>query len=103
MNPIKYQISIRLIDGYIKNEDVVKLHHFTGLPLTYFQSIDNELRVPLGEIVNEQFYSGVKEIVVLIKSLKSNYQLFSNHSEIDLEFLDDIVYKINNIKLSDVR
>jgi len=103
MNPIKYQISISLIDGSIKKGDVVKLHRHTGLPLMHFQNIDSEVRVPLGEIVNEQFYTGVKEIVELIKSLESNYQLFSNNSKIDLDFLDEIVYKINNIKLSDVR
>lgn len=103
MNPIKYQISISLIDGSIQKGDVVKLHRYTGLPLTYFQNIDSEIKVPLGEIVNEQFYDGVKEIVELIKSLESNYQLFSNDSKIDLGFLDKIIYKINNITFSDFR
>ena len=103
MSPIKYQISISLIDGCIKKEDIVKLHSFTGLPLTYFLNIENEIKIPIGEIVNEQFYSGVKEILALIRSLKSNFQLFSNESKVELDFLEGIVYKRNNIKLSDVR
>ncbi|MEZ8188272.1 hypothetical protein ACED29_20935 [Shewanella sp. 5S214] len=102
-NPMKYEISIKFLDRKLKKNDLILLQGFTGIPLGELKAKCIESRVDLGTIVNEQFYSGVKEILLLLNLLESNYQLFSNSSEINKSFLENIAYKISNISLSDIR
>lgn len=100
---VKYEISVRFIDGKVTKRDLAKLHKFTGLSLGELKTIIKEKRLVLGIIVNEQFYSGVEEILGLLNSLESSYKIFSNNSDVNKTFLEDVVYKINNISLRDIR
>lgn len=102
-HPIKYEISIAFAGGEITKKDLLKLHDFTGLPLDTLKDTIASKRLVLGTIVNEQFYSGVKEIMGLINSLESTYKLFSNSSSVNKSFIEGIVYRVNNISLSDIR
>ena len=103
MKTVQHEISLKLLDEKIEKSDLSFLKKFTGLPLVEINRSIDQSGVLLGELVNEKFYSGVNEIIVLLNKLKSNYQLYSNGNEINIKFLEDISIKVNNINLSDFR
>ena len=100
---MKYTISIKFLDGKARKNDLVLLRNFTGLPFSELNIDDINNSIFLGTILNEEFYSGVKEILVLSNTLESNYQLFCNSSKIEKFFLENIANKIKNIDLSNIR
>lgn len=103
MKPIKYEIAIKLLGSEFHKSDLITLKKFTSIPISTINEQLVSKKLVLGTIVNEDFYSGVNEIIQLIHLLKSEYQLYSNNTESDIEFLERIAYKINNVKLSDLR
>lgn len=104
MRPIKYKISIQFESAEIIKYDIELLKNYLGDSLSEISSVIKENhRIELGELVNEKFYSGIREMLILLRSLRSRYCLYSNGGAIGLEFLDVIAAKLDNLKLEDIR
>lgn len=100
---IVYEIYLCLTDQEVDQADIILLRKFTGLPLGELWRSCGERRVYLGKLFNEEFYSGVNEMLILLRNLKSSFRLYNGSLEIDIKLLKSISEQVEKVSLGDIR
>ncbi|GEM_PF-7068166 len=99
MNP-NILVSIRLKS--IEKEELKALKAYTGLSYADLSNrIESDEPISLIQLKSVNFYSGVKELLILLKSFKSDYKLLNENEEIKFQDLQAISDR--KVRLSDFR